>query len=191
MDGRREPLRDGDWALFEWARGLGLASVEGRVVLVAVGDENAEPDLHIKRVVRETGELALHSDNPEIPDRPAAGAVLYARLVRTVRPEALAPAEGSTVTDIAEAFGLSEAPSRPVTRIDGHLFLLVEGPDALQAPDRWPMPDERRPGETAFVLARSAPNALWTYLGVGRFSALESGWRLPPVSGVAGSNASR
>lgn len=183
MDGGPHPLRDGDWAIFEWGRGLGLGAVEGRVALVAVGSEDDEPDLHIKRVAREADGLVLRSDNPRVASRPAAGAVVYARLLRSIRPETLAPSEGSTVPDLAGAFGLSEVPSRSFTRVDGHLFLLAEGRDVLTAPDRWPVPGlERRPGETAYVLSRASKDAPWTYLGVGRWVEEESAWAFPPPS---------
>lgn len=183
MDGGPSPLHDGDWAVFEWARGLGLGAMEGKVALVGVGAEDEGPDFHIKRVVRDDAGFVLRSDNPEVASRPATKAVPYARLVRAVRPEALAPAGGSQVKDIAAAFGLSETPTDTIARIDGHLFLLADGRDVLTAPDRWALrlPD-RRPGETAFVLARAEPDAPWTYLGVGRWLDAEAAWSFPDPS---------
>ncbi|MDP2311744.1 MAG: DEAD/DEAH box helicase family protein [Pseudomonadota bacterium] len=177
MDGGVSPLRDGDWAIFEWARGQGIGTMEGKVALVGIGAEDEGAEFHIKRVIRVADGYALRSDNPEVESRPAAGAIPYARLVRAVHPEALAPEEGTTLTDLAGAFGLSETPTGTTARVDGHLFLLAEGRDVLTAPDRWTVrvPD-RRPGETAFVLARSEADAPWTYLGVGRWRAEESAW---------------
>jgi hypothetical protein len=69
--------------------------------------------------------------------------------------------------------------------VDGHLFLLAEGRDVLTAPDRWDLrvPD-RRPGETAFLLARLDASGPWTYLGVGRWRDDEGAWafRDPPLA---------
>lgn len=183
MDGGATPLRDGDWAVFAWARGLGQGALEGRVALVGVGAEDEGPEFHIKRVVRQEGAFLLASDNPAVTPRPAREAVVYARFVRRVPPEALAPAEGSVVPDLAAAFGLSRVPTGAVDRVDGHLFLLAEGRDRLPAPDRWsgPVPD-RRPAETAFVLARPGPEAPWTHLGVGRWTDDASAWAFPAPS---------
>jgi superfamily II DNA or RNA helicase/diadenosine tetraphosphate (Ap4A) HIT family hydrolase/HKD family nuclease len=176
MEGGLRPLRDGDWAVFAWARGLGLGALEGRVALVGLGDADQGAALHIKRVVQEGGRHVLRSDHPDVADRPADGAVPYARLVRAVRPEELAPPEGDEVTSISERFGLSAEPQGPFDRVDGHLFLLAEGRDVLSAPDRWSLrvPD-RRPSETSFVLARADAACPWRYLGVGRWRE-EEGW---------------
>lgn len=177
MDGGVNPLHDGDWAIFEWARGLGIGALDGKVALVGVGEEDEGREFHIKRIVREAEGFVLRSDNAEVEPRAAAGAIPYARLVRAVRPEALAPTERTTVSDIAAAFGLSGTPTGPTARADGHLFLLAEGRDVLTAPDRWThrVPGQR-PGETAFVLARADAGAPWTYLGVGRWLTDESAW---------------
>jgi hypothetical protein len=179
MDGGVNPLRDGDWAIFEWARGLGVGAVEGKVALVGVGAEEEGPEFFIKRVAREGAGFVLRSDNPEVEPRPATNAVVYARFVRAVRPEALAPVEGEVVSDVQAAFGLSAPPAGQVTRIDGHLFLLAEGRDILDAPDRWSVRTDRRPGETAYVLARADADAPWRYLGVGRWQSEESAWSFP------------
>lgn len=185
MDGGSSPLRDGDWAIFEWARGLGLGALEGRIALVGLGAEEVGPEFHIKRLGREGAGFVLRSDNRDVEPRSAEGAVVYARLVRAVPPEALAPAEGAPVVDLAGTFGLSASPSTPISRVDGHLFLLAEGRDVLTAPDRWDLrvPD-RRPGETAFVLARLDASGPWTYLGVGRWRDDEGAWafRDPPLA---------
>ncbi len=177
MDGGASPLRDGDWAIFEWARGLGIGALEGKVALVGIGAEEEGPEFHIKRIVREGQRYVLRSDNPAVEARPAQHAVPYARFVRVVRPEALAPDEGAAISDIAGAFGLSEAPSGTIARVDGHLFLLAAGRDVLSTPDRWTLRvPEQRPGETAFVLARPGEGAPWTYLGVGRWHSDEAAW---------------
>ncbi len=179
MDGGVNPLRDGDWAIFDWARGLGIGAVEGKVALVGVGAEEEGPEFFIKRVVREGAGFVLRSDNPEVEPRPATNAAVYARFVRAVRPETLAPGEGDLVADVQGAFGLSEAPTGQATRVDGHLFLLGEGRDVLDAPDRWSIRADRRPGETAYVLVRADANAPWRYLGVGRWQSEGAAWSFP------------
>ena len=50
MDGGAKPLRDGDWAIFAWARGQGIGAVEGKVALCGEGVE-----FHIKQVMRDAG----------------------------------------------------------------------------------------------------------------------------------------
>jgi hypothetical protein len=113
----------------------------------------------------------LRSDNPVVPARPAGGAVPYARLVRSVSVEDLAPPVGEPVADVASRFGLSRAPAAPCDRVDGHLFLLADGEGLLDAPDRWSLRvPSLRPGETAFLLARPSGEAPWTSLGVARWS---------------------
>ena len=174
MDGGAAPIRDGDWVLLRWARGLGIGAVEGRVALVAVGDPQVGQSHHLKRVVRDGDRFVLRSDNPAVAPMPADDVVPIARWVATVRPEDLAPAVGE-VADVADAFGISEAPSGRWSRIDGHLFVQ---PEAWAAPDRAEVavPD-RRPGETAFVLARRGAAAV--YLGVGRWR--DGRWAFPAM----------
>jgi superfamily II DNA or RNA helicase/diadenosine tetraphosphate (Ap4A) HIT family hydrolase len=182
MDGGQTPLRDGDWALFEWARGLGVGALDGKVALVAIGDEAEGPEYHVKRIVRDGSTWVLRSDNPDVAPRPAAGAVPYARLVRAVRPEDLAPPEGTQLPSPAATFGLSREPIGTIDRVDGHLFLLAEGRDVLSAPDRWALriPD-RTPAETAFLLARPDAESPWRYLGVGRWQD-DGNWSFPAPS---------
>lgn len=182
MDGGVNPLRDGDWAIFEWARGLGIGAVEGKVALIGIGGDDEGAEFFIKRVGREGRGFVLRSDNPEVAPRSAASAVVYARFVRAVRPEALGPAVGELVADVQAAFGLSAPPTGQVARVDGHLFLLAEGRDLLDAPDRWSVRVDRRPGETAYVLARPDAEARWRYLGVGRWQAGEGTWSFPAPS---------
>ncbi|KIG18644.1 HIT family hydrolase [Enhygromyxa salina] len=173
MDGGRSPLHDGDWAVLEWARGFGLAALVGRVVLIGRGDADEGYSHHLKRVVRDDGGLRLRSDNPAKPDLPIdATTVVIARLVGSVTPEQLGPTVGSVVRDWAQAFGISEPPRAPWSRIDGHLFIMVE---RLADSGQLEVPvGDRMPGETAFVLARSGD--AWRYEGVGRWR--EGRWRI-------------
>jgi hypothetical protein len=180
MAGGKTPLQDGDWAIFQRSRGLGPGAVEGRVVLVSLGDDAHGASVHIKRLVRLDGAYWLKSDNPDVPLRSALGATILARLLRSVSPESLCPPPGAEVADLREALALSEEPTAPYSRVDGHLVLLAEGRDVLDAPDRWRLEVPRLgPGETAFVFARPGPEAPWTSLGVGRFDADARVWVLP------------
>lgn len=182
MDGGASPMRDGDWAVLQLCRGVGLGAVEGRVVLVAVERAGGEVTHHLKRVVRRDGVVALRSDHPDVPPMDASRATVIARLEGVVRPESLAPAEGSEVADggVAARFGVTEEPTTGVSRRDGHLFLLVEGVDAMRRPDRVPwVVRDRGPGETAFVLVRPRAGEPWTYLGVARWREQEGGWVVP------------
>jgi superfamily II DNA or RNA helicase/HKD family nuclease/diadenosine tetraphosphate (Ap4A) HIT family hydrolase len=177
MDGGTAPLRDGDWAVFAPTRGLGLGALDGQVALLAVGAPGEEPAHLIKRVARGPEGLVLRADNPDFGLQPAQDAVAVARLVRAVRPEALAPAPGAALDDPEAAFGLSRAPTGRIDRVDGHLFLCAEGQDLLPAPDRWPLRvPGRQPAETAFLLARPAAGEPWRYLGVARWSDADGAW---------------
>ena len=184
MQGWRREIRDGDWLVMRWARGLALSAVEGRVVLVARGHPEEGRTHHLKRVRRDGRRFELVSDNPHVPAMPAQDDdELIAVHVRTIRPEDLAPPRGIDISapDLARTFGLSEPPRPPHQRIDGHLLVLLEDDRPLAAPDRTistPAP-ELREAETAFVLARTSSDAPWRYLGVGRRTPDGTAWHLP------------
>src|SRR5262249_15787760 len=136
----------------------------------------------IKRLVNRDGHWLLASDNPEGPTldwRPDT--VVVARLQNSIRPEDLAPPLGSVVGEasLAPPFGVDAL--RPHTgRYGGHLLLAIDAKGSLVAPDRVRAQVERRkPGETAFVLARA--NDSWRYLGVGRWIDADSEWLIPEV----------
>jgi superfamily II DNA or RNA helicase/diadenosine tetraphosphate (Ap4A) HIT family hydrolase len=183
MDGGKEPLRDGDWAIMRLARGAPADALAGRVVLVQVPGEAFGSQYQIKRLVRRGGQFVLASDNPEGPTfEPAPDTVPIARLERAFHPEDLGPAAGTSIpeADLAAAFGLGEVLPR-TGRYAGHLFAFVDERGLLVAPDRLRIPvADRRPGETAFVLARRADGA-WRALGVGRWSEDDALWHIPEV----------
>jgi hypothetical protein len=101
-----------------------------------------------------------------------------------VAPEKLAPPVGQRLAleAIGEAFGLGEGPESGQTgRWEGHLFLFVSGAGAFMKPDRLEMVvSDRRPGETAFVLAKQEDGS-WRYCGVGRWSEEEEQWVIPAL----------
>jgi hypothetical protein len=108
--------------------------------------------------------------------------VVIARLERAVRPESLAPAEGTIVatTELASKFGLADLP--PVSgRHHGHLFIFVDAKGVLVEPGRvrftatFPYPSE-----TAFVLVRREHDQ-WRYIGVGRQTGDRGTWDIPDV----------
>lgn len=72
MDGGPKPIRDGDWLVFRFARGVGLGAVEGRVALVQTESEPGSGafNYQIKRVVRDGTGWTLRSDNPARPSFP-------------------------------------------------------------------------------------------------------------------------
>lgn len=183
MDGMDRGVRDGDWLIMRWARNLGLGAVAGRVALVSREHEAGGQTYHLKRVKRADAGWVLHSDNPDFPDLPARpGDRPIALLVERITPEQLAPDRGAVLEagEVGVAFGLTEAPSGTISRVDGHLFLSVEGRGALEAPDRLVLPvSDRDPSETAYVLARRGTGTSWTYLGVGRWG--DGGWTIPEV----------
>ena len=184
MDGGKTPIRDGDWVLMKWARGKGLGAVRGRVALVGVGDSTEDRQFLLKRVVETERGQALRSENRDYPEiLTTAETQVLALQHGVVRPEDLAPAEGSVLPegDLAGAFGLDERPAAPWSRVDGHLFVFVSEPDVLVAPDRMRFEAAgHRPGETAFVLT-SRDDGSWRYAGVARWLLDEGVWALPTV----------
>lgn len=183
MDGGTDPIRDGDWLLFRYARGAGLGAVEGRVALVETGDGQGDAGWQVKRVRRNGANWVLASDRPGMADITATSeSTVIALLVERVSVNALGPPVGTQITDtdLPSAFGLDE-PIRE-GRVAGHLFLLIDRPGSLEAPDRIAhVVSDRRPGETAFVLTRGAPAQPWRYAGVGRWSEAEAAWAVPDV----------
>ncbi len=185
MHGWRSEIRDGDWLLMRYCRSLGLGALQSRVALIARGDPEEGVDYHLKRVVDAGAGLVLRSDSPDVEDRPVQrGDEPIAQLLRRIRPEELAPEQGSVLREdeLARAFRIREAPSGRISRVDGHLFLMLEGRGSLVAPDRLELHvHDRRPGETAFVLGR-VEEGRWTCLGVGRWLADEGAWAIPEVA---------
>jgi superfamily II DNA or RNA helicase/diadenosine tetraphosphate (Ap4A) HIT family hydrolase len=182
MNGGADPIRDGDWLVFRYARGAGLGAVEGRVALLRVEDGSGDAAYQIKRVVRDDGRWRLRSDNPASPSFDASDqTVPVALLVEHVSPESLAPDVGERLEEgsIGKAFGLDTDPRGG--REGGHLFVLVQGPGQLVAPDQVKIPvPGRRPGETAFVLA-AREKKTWRYCGVGRWHEESGAWAIPDV----------
>jgi len=183
MDGGKEPLHDGDWAVMRLARSATAAALLGRVVLVQVPGEAFGSQYQIKRLVRRNSTLVLASDNPAGPTvAPDGDMVAIARLDRSVRPEDLAPPVGTVIVEqeLAARFGLEEVLAT-TGRYGGHLFAFVDAKGLLAAPDRLRLPlADRRPGETAFAVARRADGA-WRYLGVARWLDDDALWAIPEV----------
>ena len=184
MHGWRSEIRDGDWLLMKFCRSLGIGALASRVALIGRGDPQEGVEYYLKRVVDTGKGLVLHSDNPDVEDRPVQqGDEPIAQLVKRIRPEDLAPEQGAVFAEgeIARAFHVGEGPVGTISRVDGHLFLMLEGRGTLAAPDRLEQRvRDRRPGETAFVLGRVDEGA-WKYLGVGRWLGGEAAWSIPEV----------
>ncbi|MEO6326299.1 MAG: DEAD/DEAH box helicase family protein [Thermoanaerobaculia bacterium] len=179
MDGGRVPIHDGDWVVMRWARGEALKNVAGKIALVETSELDGASAFQLKRVVREAGRWLLRSDNPDFADIEASErSIPLALHVQTVRPEELAPEVGTMLTEseLPQAFGLLQPLHNG--RIDGHLFIFVESKESFRTPDRLDHPITRRPGETAFVLARAESGAGWRYCGVGRWQEAEGLWEI-------------
>ena len=71
MDGGEDPIRDGDWLVFRWARSKPSGAVEGRVVLVESASRQGGRDLLVKRLVRDGGGWVFRSDKASHSDFPA------------------------------------------------------------------------------------------------------------------------
>ena len=183
MDGGKNPLRDGDWAVMRHARSAAASALENRVVLIQVPTASTDSQYQIKRLKRADSRWLLTSDNPAGPTFETGGeTVAVARLERAIRPEELAPALGTLISEDAlpTTFGLVSLDPKS-GRSGGHLFVFIDQKKLLERPDRVRfMPEPQRPGETAFVLARKSTGA-WKYLGVGRWLEEESRWQIPEV----------
>jgi superfamily II DNA or RNA helicase/HKD family nuclease len=178
MDGGDAPLRDGDWAVMRYARGLPADALVNRAVLAQLPGD-AEGGLYqIKRLLRHGAAWSLASDNPDGPTFfELDGVVPIARLEHVVRPEDLAPSVGTVVGDLSAAFGINVTPTSG--RHDGHLFVFIDRKGMLEAPDLVRFaPRGTRPAETAFVLAETAQGD-WRYCGVGRGE--DGVWTMPSV----------
>lgn len=181
MDGGKSPLRDGDWAVMRLARRAPVSSVLRRVVLVQVPGDGAGMQYQIKRLDEEGGRYRLTSDNPDGPSFDATpDTTVFALLDRAFHPEDLGPTPGTVLssTELAAAFGVDDIVADSA-RYGGHLFVFVDRKGMLDTPERVREPRvDRRPGETAFVLAKKGDNA-FRYLGVGRWLGDERAWHIP------------
>lgn len=185
MQGWRQEIRDGDWLVMRWARGSSLGSLAGRVTLIARGDPEEGQTFHLKRVKRAEDHFELVSDNTDVPPLIAnEGDEPLALSIKTIRPEELAPSRGTLLKseELVDAFGISGPAEAPWRRVDGHLFILVEGKGPLTHPDRVALAvPHRMEAETAFVLARLQGEDPWQYLGVGRWNDDDQAWVIPDV----------
>jgi SOS-response transcriptional repressor LexA len=182
MDGGKQPLHDGDWAVMRLARSMSASSLENRVVLVQV-ETSSGAQYQIKRLKREGRGWRLTSDNPDGPSFQAnEDMTAIARLERAIRPEELAPPIGTVISEaeLAQRFGV-DAVLPHSERYVGHLFIFVNKKGELTEPDRVAFSEiAPRPAETAFVLALREDGA-WQYLGVGRQTGESGSWSIPPV----------
>ncbi len=186
MNGGKKPIRDGDWLVMRWARGVGVGTLAGRVALIQISAGHETFAYQVKRIVQQDDRWWLRSDNPEVPAIEAtAETIPIAQLVDTVSPEAIAPPVGERVApeDVSATFGLDlEIRIERDGRYQGHLFLLVTARDQFTHPDRLArVIVDRRPAETAFVLARPTPDDPWRYCGVARWLEENGAWRLPDL----------
>lgn len=183
MDGGREPLRDGDWAVMRVARSMPASSVENRIVLVEVEGDSFGAHYQIKRLQRAGRGWRLVSDNPEGPSFDAhEGMTPIARLERAIRPEELAPPRGTRIAEsaLAEHFGITGVEPRS-DRYGGHLFIFIDAKGQLVEADRVRFDGiTPRPSETAFVLA-SREHDEWQYVGIGRQTETRGVWAIPDV----------
>jgi hypothetical protein len=113
MNGGPDPIRDGDWLVFRYARGAGLGAVDGRVALVQLEDGTGDAAYQVKRIANEAGRWKLTSNNPASPSFDATErTVPVATLVERVSPEVLGPNVGERLEDgaVGKPFGLDEEP---------------------------------------------------------------------------------
>lgn len=182
MDGGKQPLRDGDWAVMRLARSMPASAVENRVVLVQVNAPSGA-QYQIKRLKRDGRGWRLTSDNPDGPSFDASeDTTPIARLERAIRPEELAPPIGTRIAEpeLGQRFGLEAVEPRS-DRYGGHLFVFVSDKGVLVEPDRLKVVGvEPRPAETAFAVALR-DDGEWQYLGIARQTGERGLWSVPAV----------
>ncbi|WPB76021.1 DEAD/DEAH box helicase family protein [Archangium violaceum] len=180
MNGGESPIRDGDWLVMRYVRGVGIGALNGERVLVQVPDISGNA-YQVKRVVRQDDRWRLRSDNPEYPCYDVTEEMRpIAQLVDIIPPERIGPFPGVLLEDegVKKAFGLSTLPK--TGRYNGHLFLCIGQRGLLDKPDRikQSIPD-RRPGETAFVLTRTRSEHPWRYAGIAYWEEKDGRWAIP------------
>jgi hypothetical protein len=157
--------------------------VEGRVALVETEGAHGDSGYQVKRVVRDAGRWFLASDRPGVERFQASERTrVVALLVEKVAPETLAPEVGARLHDdaLADAFRLGHMPANG--RVGGHLFIFIERPGELVAPDRVERTvSDRRPAESAYVLTGATKEGPWRYCGVGRWIDPDREWLIPDV----------
>ncbi len=176
------PVRSGDWLLLRPVSGAVGHGVPALSSLPAVADRAAG-----QRYLQQDGDRdhvggQLAEERSEYQVEPTFGPWPGTALVGVVRPEDLAPPVGTAIAtdDLAGAFGLNDTPCGEWSRVDGHLFLLVNSAQpvsggvrlAVRVPDLWP-------AETAFVLVGDTADG-WVYAGVGHWRDDDQAWVVSP-----------
>jgi hypothetical protein len=178
MDGGDTPMRDGDWAILR----VTSEPLQNRVMLLQVAGDADDYGYVLKRLKRVDRNWLLTSDNPDGPTIEATAQMRpIARVERVVPPDQLAPPVGTVLTaeGLGDAFGIDVMPTSG--RHEGHLFVFIDREGMLEESDRVRFaPDRRRPGETAYVLAKRDDDR-YRYCGVGRYSEDDGLWHLPSV----------
>ncbi|HEY5958075.1 MAG TPA: S24 family peptidase, partial [Polyangiaceae bacterium] len=178
MTGFRSSIHDCDWLVMRKTT-VSPDAVMGQIVLLLREDRYGDKSLHLKRIAQQGKRIYFRSDEPTISPIPATESdVILATLVRVIAPEALAPPPHTRLlaTQYNDYFGFTAAPSRQISRIDGHLFFLLR-PRDLRPKAALPINDcVPRPAEAAYVLLRDGEHL--EYCGLARFDAARSQWRM-------------
>lgn len=172
------PMRDGDWAVLRPTSEL----LQNRVMLVQIAGDADDYAYVLKRLKQVDGEWMLTSDNPDGPTIEGTRDMRpIARVEAVIPPERFAPPVGTIVGHGAfrDHFGIDVTSPRSA-RYEGHLFVFIDREGMLEESDRVRYAEgRRRPGETAFVLAKRDDG--YRYCGVGRYSEDDDLWHLPSV----------
>lgn len=178
MQGFRSTIHDGDWLVMrKAARAPGAAL--GQVALVLREDDYGDKSLHIKRVSESGHKLWFRSDESTVkPVAVAESDRVLATLQNVLTPASLAPAPHTRFTrkQFTTVFGLKQEPNPGWSRIDGHLFFVLER-SALGARGQIQIDGcKPRPAETAFVLV--SDGEILEYVGLAHYDSARERWRL-------------
>ncbi|HMA93333.1 MAG TPA: XRE family transcriptional regulator [Polyangiaceae bacterium] len=177
MQGFRSTIHDGDWLVMRMAERAPGAAV-GQVVLVLREDEYGDKSLHLKRVSESGRRLWFRSDEASVkPVAVTEGDRILATLQTVLAPTLLAPVPRTRFTrkQFSAVFGLKQEPTSGWSRIEGHLFFVVER-SAIGARGRLSVECKPRPAETAFVLVNDGE--ILEYVGLAHYDVARGGWRV-------------
>ena len=184
MQGFRSTIHDGDWLVMRKAARAPGAAV-GQVVLVLREDEYGDKSLHLKRVSESGRGLWFRSDEATVkPVAVTENDRILATLQNVLTPASLAPAPRTRFTrgQFGTVFGLKQEPTSGWSRVEGHLFFVVER-SAIGVRGQLSIDCKARPAETAFVLV--SDGEILEYVGLAHYDVARARWRVRQPSRVS------
>ena len=145
------PIQKGDWLLMRW--------------------RNSAPQT--AKITKGSNGISLYSATEKTDEN------IIAALDTHFSPQELAPPPGTSFAtkDVAIVFGLSQAPTRGFSRVDGHLFLCLNKDSTISSPTQYNKSFASYPEEIAHTIYWNEDIA--TYLGIA-YPHAET-WNIPTL----------